>query len=386
MAFRAGWPHATCVFLTATAVANAGQFCALPLLGVYLLRDLHTGPAAAGLALTLYLVTAKGLPAVTGPLADGPRTCPVVIAGLAMRGSGFALMAAAANAITALIATVIAGAGGAFCDPGLSAMLARGNARNADRVMALRNTCLNLGAVAGPALGASLTPLTIRAPFAAAALLHVAAALLLRDTKTAGDHPRRPAPDHAAGPTPWRDRRFLVYLAATLPWWFAFAQLTAGLPLRGDSLGGSQLASIVAGVNGLTGAASLLLVRTVLPRSNPANTAALGLLLVGAGFAVTAIPHPTGLLTGVAVYSLGETFTLVSLDVVTVTHAGPARAGAYFGLAYLPWLIGGTMGNYTGAAVLGSSATTPWLAIAGLTSVAAFVLRAAVPAARHAGS
>ncbi len=78
----------------------------------------------------------------------------------------------------------------------------------------------------------------------------------------------------------------------------------------------------------------------------------------------------------------GETFVLVAKDVVVAERATPSRVAGYFGLASLAWLLGGTAGNYIGAALLGTNTVDAgWIALAAFGATLALVITRLIPAA-----
>ncbi len=73
---------------------------------------------------------------------------------------------------------------------------------------------------------------------------------------------------------------------------------------------------------------------------------------------------------------------MVAKDVVVAERATPGRVAGYFGLASLPWLLGGTAGNYFGAALLGTNTVhAGWIALAAFGATLALVITRLVPAA-----
>ncbi len=97
---------------------------ALPLLAVLLVRVLHADPGSVGTVLSGYLLASRGLPVLTGRLADRIPMRTAMVTGCLVRAGGLAALAGVGSARTALAAAVLVGAGGALYEPAMSAMLA----------------------------------------------------------------------------------------------------------------------------------------------------------------------------------------------------------------------------------------------------------------------
>ncbi len=170
-------------------------------------------------------------------------------------------------------------------------------------------------------------------------------------------------------------------------WWIMFAQLSVGFPLRAAALGGPRTVTLAVIVNAIFGLAAMPLVARALRHHRPGAALRIGLGLGAAGFTITGlVPDVPALLVGVAVYSIGETFVLVAKDIAVADRAGAGRVAGYFGLASLPWLLGGTAGNYLGAAVLDSTTrSVSWIALGALGAILSLVIAPLVPASDPSG-
>lgn len=319
---------------------NAGTFLALPLLAVLLTRQLHASAGVVGTAFSAFLVAARGLPLLTGSLADRAPPQMMMMSGCLLRAGGFGLLAVADHPRLAIAAAAVAGAGAAVYEPAMSAALARGAEATRTQVFALRTTALNLGAIAGPALGGLLLHVGLRTPFAAAAALFAILGLLMLTTAT-DTAPVARQPVTGVRP-PWRDPPFTGFLTCLIVWYVLFAQLTVGFPLRAAAVGTSATITAIFLVNAVLGLASVPLANHLLHRHGAARGLRAGLLLAAAGFTITGTsPTVFAVIAGMAVYSIGETLVLIARDTTIASYARHGRPAAYFGLASLPWLLGG---------------------------------------------
>jgi len=155
-------PAGVRIVLVVTALMNAGTFMALPLLAVLLVRVLHADPGSVGTVLSGYLLASRGLPVVTGRVADRIPVRAAMVTGCLVRAGGLAALAGVGSARTALAAAVLVGAGGALYEPAMSAMLAAQPTQYRARAFTLRNSALNGGAIAGPAVGGVLLAAGLR--------------------------------------------------------------------------------------------------------------------------------------------------------------------------------------------------------------------------------
>ncbi len=374
-------PAGVRIVLVVTALMNAGTFMALPLLAVLLVRVLHADPGSVGTVLSGYLLVSRGLPVLTGRLADRIPMRAAMVTGCLVRAGGLAALAGVGSARTALAAAVLVGAGGALYEPAMSALLAAQPTQFRARAFTLRNSALNGGAIAGPAVGGVLLAAGLRAPFLAGASVFLILAVVLLRVSIASDKGACPPP--LVIRSPWRDGKFLVFLAAMTGWWVMFAQLSVGFPLRAAAVGGPRTVTLAVIVNAAFGLGAMPLVGYTIRRCTPGSGLRIGLALAAVGFALTGIvPDVVALLVGVAVYSVGETFVLVAKDVVVAERATPSRVAGYFGLASLPWLLGGTAGNYFGAALLGTNTVDAgWIALAAFGATLALVITRLIPGA-----
>jgi DHA1 family multidrug resistance protein-like MFS transporter len=75
-----------------------------------------------------------------------------------------------------------------------------------------------------------------------------------------------------------------------------------------------------------------------------------------------------GLLACIAAFSIGNSVALANQNIVIAARARPEARGSYFGVSSIALAFGGSLGNFFGSALYGSSVeggspAMPWLVI-----------------------
>jgi MFS family permease len=329
---------------------NTGFYLLIPYLATHL-GDLGLSVATIGTVLGVRTLSQQGLFLVGGTASDrlGPRR--VIIAGCAVRAVGFGLFAAGESVAVLLAASVLSGLAGALFNPAVRAYIAEESSDRAG-AFALFNAYGQAGALAGPLLGGLLMLWDFR--IAALVAAGIFAALTVAQAVVLPDRPA--APHEGTVLDDWRaclsDRRFLAFTGALTGMFVLQNQLYLVLPLEARRLSGSAFA--VAAVFLVSTVATLLFqvrITRALDRFARGRAIALGLAVMGLGFAATAAGHlgPLGGITPVLVTAL-----LLSVGVMIaqpfVYELIPAfgrtgLAGTYFGVFYLVSGIAAALGN-----------------------------------------
>ena len=233
---------------------NAGHFMAIPLLAVHLNSNLKLGAASIGTVLTIHLLAARLLPAVTGPLADwlGPRG--LMIAGLLVRAIGLFGVAYFQSLAVLSVMAFFMGAGTSLYESAVYGILARQPKNIAPKIFIINNQALNAGVIVGPLVGTFVATLGTTYAFAASG----AAFALLAVWTTAIDVTKEVTFEHV---NIWQsiktvavDRTFILLFLTTLPWWFLFTQLFVVFPIYIVDIGGSEaFVGTMFVVNGVVG-------------------------------------------------------------------------------------------------------------------------------------
>jgi hypothetical protein len=329
---------------------NVGFYMVVPYLATHLVDDLGYAAALVGVVLGVRTLSQQGLFLVGGTAADRLGARPVIVLGCALRVLAFGLFALVTSPVGFVAAAVLTGFAGALFNPAVRAYLSREAGEERAAAFAVFNTAADAGAFAGPLLGAALLTVDFRLVAAVACatflLLTVAQALVLPA------HPLRPHADGVLGS--WgavvRNRRFVAFTLCGSAYFALYNQVYLVFPLEAERVTGTPAAvGVLFAVSTVTGVALYVRVAAWGGRRWPPGTCvAVGLALMGAGFAPVAVSAPllpaaTGLapaaalpvLAGAVVFTLGialaNPFTMQLLPVV-----GSERlVGTYYGFYFL---------------------------------------------------
>jgi MFS family permease len=368
-------PGIRMVALSAGAI-NLGTFAVAPFLAVLMAR-LGFSAAQIGLVLAANLATARLLPLAAGVVGDRTKHSHLMIAGLAVRGCGFAAFALDDSFWWYALSSALVGLGGALYEPSANAVVANQDEEIRRRGYSVLNLAQNAGALGGPLVGGVLVAVDPTALF----LTSAAVMGLLTVRMFWGRHSLiTPSTDSTVATSLSRvftNRPFVRFGLAMGLFWLIDAQFATALPEYAVHLTGKiELAGSVLIVNGCAGMLALLAVAPQFEkrRALPLAAAGFGVVAVTIG-AVSILPSLVWLLGCVAVYTLGETLIFVSADIYIAEVADNRDAGAFFGGHDVFWAVGGTAGFFAGSSVAGVGTRSIWLvftlaALAGLALLA----------------
>ncbi|GLU48569.1 MFS transporter [Nocardiopsis ansamitocini] len=378
-------PGPTRLLLLTQLAFNVGFYLVLPFLAVHLAQDLMLAGWAVGLVLGVRTFSQQGLFALGGALADRFGTRPAVLAGCALRVTGFAILALAGDLWSVLVGAVLTGLAGALFSPAVEAALAeqgaglerRGTITRSE-LFALFAVCGEVGAVAGPLLGALL----LRVDFALVCLVAAGAFVLIGLA-----HVRwlpRSAPRHATEPVlaGWSEvlgnRVFWLFALCYSGYLLSHNQLYLALPAE------LQRAGHPWALGWLFALASLLVVLGQLPmadwaraRLGPRRALPLGFALLSAAFAVVALDvwaapgwgALTPAVSMVVLLTFGQMLAVPTAQDLVADLAAERRLGAHFGflssVGGLAVLVGGAGVGH----LLDGFGALPWVVLAGVPAL-----------------
>ncbi|WP_043638239.1 MDR family MFS transporter [Nonomuraea candida] len=121
-----------------------------------------------------------------------------------------------------------------------------------------------------------------------------------------------------------------------------------------------------------------------LGRRDPARTLALGIAVMGAGFALTAFVTSTlGLAATIAIWTVGEIITAGIPGAVVAALAPPELRGRYSGLFGFAWSLAAVLAPLLGGPLLEIGPGALWFTIGGVGAVAAIGMLLLGPAIRR---
>ncbi|MFG3417397.1 MDR family MFS transporter [Micromonospora sp. NPDC049460] len=386
-----GLPRTFWYLWTATLINRLGSFVAI-YLGVYLVSVRGFSPAYAGVVIGLHGAGSAAGSVLGGVVADRWGRRPAMLAGnvaaaAAALSLGLSNHPTAVAALTLLLGLFLGVARPAFTATIIDVV----GERDRLRALTLNYWAINIGF----AVAATVAGLLVRADplllflVNAAVLLGTAALIGLKVPES------RPAPvtvgqftraDSGGLGTVLRDRVFLTFTALTgLAWLCIQGSVMLPVALQADGLPASAYGPVIA-VNGLMIVLGQLFVPRLVGRFDRSRTIAAAVVVVGAGFALTALADAVWFYAfTVAVWTLGEMLMTPANSALTADLSPAAQRGRYQGVYSLGYAFASFAGPTLGGLVAARFSTDAlWLGLFGLALlVAAGNLLAVRPRARR---
>lgn len=330
-----------------------GYFLVVPLLAVHYVDSLGWAAATIGLLLAIRQFTQQTVGVVFGVLCDriGPK--PLIMAGMLLRGLGFATMAYATSFWLMLGSLLLAAFGGAMFDSPKSAATAYlALPAQRQRIYSILGVIGGIGVTVGTQLGAFLIKVDFRIVcFASAAVYLVvmfAVWILLPPIRVSTGTVSSPMTDIGQA---LHDRTFVMFLILMSGYWFAWTQFSLTITLAATDIAGTVSAvSWIYLINtGITISLGYFLPTWLGKWLKPIDLVICGMVIISIGLGLVgfATGTPT-MLVAAAVFSLGVIISRPGQETVTANLADPAARGTYFGVAYFSMAIGGGLGNLVG--------------------------------------
>ncbi len=372
------------LLLGAQLLFNVGFYAVVPFLALVLTEDFGLAGGAVGLVLGVRTFAQQGMFLFGGALADRFGARPVILLGCAVRVAGFLTLAGSLWSDVPALGLFVAGAvltglGGALFSPALNTLIAaaeEGRVRPAKRqragLFAWLSVTGEIGAVAGPLLGAVLLGWGFAVVAASGGVFFAAIALLLWWALPVQRPPRRasrPGPPVSRSWAALRDRRFLAFAALHSADLLAYNQLYLTLPLELARTGSAPrlVGLMFAWVSILTLTLQLPVARWG-GRFGAATTLRFGYCLSAAGFLVLAVSATLAAAAQGRLVAVLIATTLLTLGHLTAAPtalslvpqlAGVRPTGSYFGLLATCGGIAVLVGNLGAGALAGASGGGP---------------------------
>jgi MFS family permease len=399
------------LLLASQLVFNIGFYAVVPFLALVMTQDFGMTATAVGVVLGARVFSQQGLFLAGGMITDrwGPRRA--MLAGCLVRISGYLTLALAGSFPLFLLGAVLTGMGGALFSPALESLVGKAEERRrntsgkAPGLFALLAICGEIGAVAGPLVGALLLGFSFSwAALAGAAVFAVMTGVLWHHVPARAGTPatarlHSPALPADGIPAMLRNKRFLAFAALYSVNLLAYNQLYFGLPieLTRSGAGPEALAVLFAVASVLTVALQWPISRLT-TRMGAGRALTTGFLLKGLAFATMALLArfpatgtlqllpPLLLVVGLCLghMCIGPVAMPLVLD-----FARGRLTGIYYGLLASMGGCAVLLGNfvlgplYSGASRPGPDAVWPWAVMAALMMIPAVGLPRLLPARRR---
>lgn len=367
-------PRAAVLLMVGVAVNRMGSFVQIYLV-LYLVQN-GLSPAAAGTVLTGYGAGALCGVFLGGAVSDRLGSRRTIAGSMLLSGAQVGSLPFVHSFAALLPLCFGAGLCAQAYFPAASSMLA--SVTPSERlvmVSALYRLALNVGAMAGPLIGALLAAMSYRLVFLtdmASSLAFASVALLWLPRHVAAAGSRRSERTSASYSAVLRDRRYLLVMGALVFMATVEIQYLVTLPLQMRAWGlSTTLYSVLVAAN------ALLVILFELPLTRIVQTWALrraitgGIALITLGIVLYGIPGGIAMLAiGTIIRTLGEISAAPSLTAYPAIVAPEAARSRYIATMGAAQTIGYAIGPALGAGLFEFAHWLPWTVFAALGVVA----------------
>lgn len=366
-------PREAWLLFAGTFVNRFGSFV-LPFLILYLVKRGYPA-VTAGAIVGLYGAGALIASMVGGYLADHVGRRASIALSMFTSAAVLMMLSQAEHLAAIAVLTFLAGLTAELYRPASGALLADlVPAGRRVTAFALYRLAINAGFAIGPAAAGFLADRSYLWLFVGDALTSVVFGILALTALPPVTHAR--AEQEQRGETVraiLRDPPFVGFLAASLAIAFVYMQSisTFALHVRDSGLSNAVYGALVS-LNGLLIIFLELPITTVTQRLRPRPVIAAGMLLVGLGFALTALAHTApALVLTVLVWTLGEIIGSPVASAYVADIAPQHLRGRYQGAWGLTWGLAAILGPTLGTRMYTWNPAGFWSSCAALGAVAA---------------
>jgi MFS family permease len=375
-------PRTVWVLFVGTLINRFGSFVFV-FLAVYLTGKGYTAPQA-GLAIGAYGVGAICASLVGGWLADHVGRRNSIVLSMLLSASVMLGLSQAEGYALLMTLTVLAGFCAEMYRPAATALIADVTTP-AQRVtaFALYRLAINAGFAVGPAVGGLMAHKSFFLLFigdAATSLVYAGIAIAALPNRVVAHHVADKS--RSALRAIMHDTGFLMFLGSTMAASMVFMQHISSYPLQITALGySSSVFGMLISTNGLLICLTELPLTSYTRRQPPRRVMVIGMLVFGAGFALTGLAHTIPFLAAtVVIWTVGEMFYFPMAAAHVANISPPDMRGRYQGAWGISWGLGAVVGPVLGTALFAVEPRAVWGAC-GLVAVLGALLL--LPATRE---
>ncbi|MFI6597041.1 MDR family MFS transporter [Nonomuraea sp. NPDC050536] len=371
--------------LWAGSLVNRLGTMVVPFTGVYLTQARGLSVAAAGLVMTVYGVGSLMSQLTAGVLADriGRRA---TLAGSMLASATSMLALGYSTTLPAItVSMFVLGLVVDAYRPASNALVADLiSPAERPRAFALLFWAINLGYSVGMTAGGWLAEAGFIWLFWFDAVSSLVFALLVWRAVPE----TRPEASHVGGGfgVVLRDRLMIGFTLVVLGNAFVYTQTFTMLPVAMTTFAGLSTGELglAMALNGVLIVVVQPLVSDWLARRDPSRTFALGLAVMGAGFALTAFVTSMGWLAGtIVVWTVGEVITAGIPGAILAALAPEHLRGRYAGLFGFAWSVAAVLAPMLGSRLLALGQGAMWFTMGGVGVASAVAMLALAPAIRR---
>ncbi|MDF7681114.1 multidrug efflux MFS transporter MdtH [Enterobacteriaceae bacterium ESL0689] len=359
-----------------------GFFVVFPLISIRFVDQLGWAALLVGLALGLRQLVQQGLGIFGGAIADRLGAKPMIVIGMLMRAGGFGLMAVAHEPWILWLSCILSGLGGTLFDPPRGALvvkLVRPHLRG--RFFSLLMMQDSAGAVIGALLGSWLLQYDFRFVCIAGAVLFLICAAFNARYLPAWKLSTVKTPVREGLGRVMRDKRFVIYVLSLTGYYMLGVQVMLMLPIMVNDIAGSVTA--VKWMYAIEAVLSLTLLYPIALWSERhfslESRLITGLLIMtSAMFPIGLTHHLPPLFALICLFYFGSIIAEPARETLGASLADPQARGSYIGFSRLGLAFGGAIGYTGGGWILDAGKALnqpelPWLILGtiGLMTAAA---------------
>ncbi|TDD33848.1 MFS transporter [Nonomuraea terrae] len=379
-----GLPRPFWALWSGTLVNRLGTMV-VPFTGVYLTQSRGLSVAAAGLVMAVYGAGSLLSQLLAGVLADRIGRRATLSGGMLATGAAMLALGYSASLPAILASMFVLGLVIDVYRPASNALVADlVSPAERPRAYGLLFWAVNLGYAVGMTAGGWLAGVGFVWLFWIDAVSCVAFAVLVWRAVPE----TRPRAERSAGGfgAVLRDRVMLGFTLVVLGNALVYSQTMTTLPVAMTKV--VKLSSgeygLAMALNGVLIVVAQPLVSAWLGRRDPARTLALGMAVMGAGFAMTAfVTDVLGLAATIAVWTAGEIVTAGIAGAIVAALAPAELRGRYAGLFGFAWSLSAVLAPLMGGALLEIGPRTLWFTIGGIGALSAIGMLLLGPAIRR---